>query len=297
MRGCLVGRTLADEIVVPVVYKSCHLSWMCRIPQPNSNMVSTRRSRRSTSVSSPPPSPSLVAVSSTMPLPNNSSTALTTMFATPARFVTDPIRRQIENAGSPHVVTPPRPAGTSQSALVVASASEVESRATPVSGTRATVRESKVAKLARGESRTPAFITVSRIACTSRLRRVKADVARPSMAPVRASALSRLLMRVLDAGKLCFFERVLSRLALSIRCPGRLSWHRRDGVACYAVSLSAKCFSCASQRCSFVPERISLDQSRFYELVGKMETIADGCTVPETKELVRSVARDFRRLL
>jgi hypothetical protein len=131
-----------------------------------------------------------------MPFPNNPSTALTTTSTTPALSVTDPIRRQIENAGSPHVVTPPRPAGTSQSALVIAS----ESRTSEAD------KKPKAAKLARGESRTPAYIIVSRIGCPSRVRLVEADVARPNTAPVRASALSRPPTPVLDAGKSCFFE-------------------------------------------------------------------------------------------
>lgn len=82
---------------------------------------------------------------------------VTTTTTKPGRIV-DPIRRQIENAGTPHVVTPPRPAGTSQSALVTDSGSEHVREKKP-----------KAAKLARGESRTPAFIIVSSTTCVSRV--------------------------------------------------------------------------------------------------------------------------------
>jgi hypothetical protein len=119
---------------------------------------------------------------------------VTTTTTKPGRIV-DPIRRQIENARTPHVVTPPRPAGTSQSALVTESGSEHLREKKP-----------KAAKLARGESRTPAFIIVSITTCASRVWRVKADVARPNTALVRAFALFRPPMPVLDAGKSFLFE-------------------------------------------------------------------------------------------
>jgi hypothetical protein len=156
-----------------------------------------------------------VEISSIMPPPNTTPTSMalvTTTTTTPGRIV-DPIRRQIENAGTPHVVTPPRPAGTSQSALVTDSGSAHVHEKKP-----------KAAKLARGESRTPAFIIVSSTTCVSRVWRVKADVVRPSTGPGPDSALSRPPRPANDAGKSCLVEYVSSCLVPSIRWLDRLTF-------------------------------------------------------------------------
>jgi hypothetical protein len=61
--------------------------------------------------------------------------------------------------------------------------------------------------------------------------------------------------------------------------------------------MTKKCFTCSSQSCSFLPERLPFDTTKYHELLGNLEGIARSSGSERITRLLLDCAQDLRSLL
>jgi hypothetical protein len=72
---------------------------------------------------------------------------------------------------------------------------------------------------------------------------------------------------------------------------------RKDNLTCYTTGMTKKCFTCSSQSCSFLPERLPFDTTKYHELLGNLEGIARSSGSERITRLLLDCAQDLRSLL